>query len=83
MDEYGVASYCGFASFGERACVLPAAGPMPPTLLLLAEQAGSTVITVKIVRTVAARFIVTFHPSKNYKTSRAPSYCRTKPLSIH
>jgi hypothetical protein len=46
----------------ERGCVLAPRGATTPTLLLLAEQLGSIVITLKIVARIAVWLVITLDP---------------------
>ena len=46
----------------ERGCVLAPSGTTTPTLLLLAEQLGSTAAMLKIVARIAVRLIITLNP---------------------
>jgi hypothetical protein len=58
----------------ERGCVLAPKGATTLTLLLLAEQLGSKVITLKLVARIAVRLVITqsFQNFQGYLRSRIP-----------
>jgi hypothetical protein len=58
-----------YFELAERGCVLALSGTTTPTLLLPAEQLGSTAITTKIVVRIAVRLITTLNPSGALRTS--------------
>ena len=58
-----------YFELAERGCVLAPSGTTTPTLLLLAEQLGSTAITIKIAARIAVRLIITLNPFGALRTS--------------
>ena len=51
-----------YFELAERAWVLAPSGTTTAALLLLAEQLGSTAITIKIVARIVIRLLITFNP---------------------